>query len=237
MATLGRSKAFVVLVAGTLGAAGAARADVINGTLDADARINQGSPDANFGSESLLTVRANTAANTYKSYLRFTLPDLPDGAQVTAVTLSLTAVNSGANTTVAWWNQNISVFGLKDAAWDESTVTWNNAPSNNTGSTSGFISPPAEALTTFNGNGTTGTFNVSFTSAAALAWFQDAADGGTVTLMLGTSGGSNQLIGSGEIANAAFRPTLAVTYVVPEPGTLALAAMAGSAVLGRRRAK
>lgn len=232
-----RTAIVLASAAATLGSQAIGVADTITADLEADARVNRGSPDASYGGDNVLTVRRGTDANTFKSYLRFDLSNVPDLADVTAVTLNLTAVNSSGVVEVAWWDQTVSVFGLQDAAWDEGTVTWNNAPANNTANSgspaaSSFLSP-AQLLGSFNAMGTTGTYAFSFdlNNPTVAAWFADATDGGTITLMLSTEGTSNQLIGSKE---GNFDPSLGVTYV-PEPGTIALAALGGAAMLCRRR--
>ena len=83
-------------------------------TADADARVEQANPTANFGSSSRLVVDLAPVA---ESYVRFTVPALT-GA-VTRATLRLRV-------------QNATGDGPKVRAtssdWAESTVTWNNRP-------------------------------------------------------------------------------------------------------------
>src|SRR5688500_16962706 len=81
---------------------------------EADARVEQGTPDGNFGSSSRLVADLSPAT---ESYLRFTVP--AGTGPITRATLRLRVENSTSD-------------GPKVRAtaseWQEATVTWNTRP-------------------------------------------------------------------------------------------------------------
>ena len=229
------------LVAG-LGAA-VAQAGVITISPQADSYLNKNSPDNNYGSAAVILVRANPAA-VYKAYMRFDLSGISNLSQISSATLHLTATNSNGTTLSTWVNQTVSIYGLYDSSWGEgtgplagvsdttgNTITWNHAPSNDTSSSTGFLSP-ATLIDTFNANGTVGEY--AFTSTALANYLKNATAGGTVTLLLNTTGTSGIYMGSRDNGASARRPSLDVT-VVPEPATLALLGLGGIATVLRKR--
>lgn len=99
-------------------------------TVNADATIKYASPNTKYGSDPHL-VTESTVYGEYdpkqKSYLRFQLPTVPG----TIIDAELKLVRSS----LAPWNYNVDLYGLKDHVagqnWNESGITWNNAPGNN----------------------------------------------------------------------------------------------------------
>jgi hypothetical protein len=65
----------------------------------------------------------NTTSNIKRSWLKFTIPQLPEGAIISSANLRLQATNSSGAT--------VNVKGSTNTSWTESTITWSNAPSYN----------------------------------------------------------------------------------------------------------
>jgi hypothetical protein len=84
--------------------------------VSADAQVKSTSPDGNYGTYP--TIRANTGSSyTYRSYLTFDVTGL--AGSVSSATLRL-YVNDGS--------ADGGRVGPVAVAWNESTLTWNNAP-------------------------------------------------------------------------------------------------------------
>lgn len=89
-----------------------------------DTRVEEASPDDNFGNEYVLTVQSASGSNLNKRcWFRFDLSGLiPDGATVTSARLMLRPGQfSGADL-------DIAVHGSTDDAWTETGLTWNSQP-------------------------------------------------------------------------------------------------------------
>lgn len=92
-----------------------------------DVSVRSSAPNTNYASS--LPLYAGTATTTvYRSYLKFDLSTLPDGAEVSDAILTVWSRRVGAAGTGVW------VFAAGDG-WSETTLTWANAPA-----------PPGEAL-------------------------------------------------------------------------------------------
>lgn len=160
----------------------------INIFPSADAQVVAGSnADDNYGIESTMFIKnaGFESAVTRKPYLRFDLSSFDGSFAGTSLNLVLTGNNDGTDSPTTF---AVHVYGLNDneanQTWDEATITWNNAPGNDTGSGSGFVSDD----TTFLGilNVTTsdvGNSIVSF-SSTALSDFLAADSDDQVTFML-----------------------------------------------------
>jgi acid phosphatase len=95
-----------------------AAADSQTFTATADAYVTSDAPSANYGSDSRLWVQ--TGPPLEQSYLRFDV-ELPAGAIITGATLQLYA---GAGST----SSGYQAYAVSDITWDESTITYANAP-------------------------------------------------------------------------------------------------------------
>jgi hypothetical protein len=89
-------------------------------TATDDATLDSSQPTANFGSGSRLTVD-NSPINS--ALLRFNV-DLPSGCSVSSAKLQLT-IGSDTGDKSAYGGD---VYALASNTWNESTVTWNTAP-------------------------------------------------------------------------------------------------------------
>ncbi|MFA5204239.1 MAG: DNRLRE domain-containing protein [Lentisphaeria bacterium] len=179
---------------------------------------------ADNGYLSVVTYNSNWSR---KTYLRFDTAGLTGTVQTASLRLDF--VNVGSATT-------LNVYGLNDSAsgqnWGESAITWNNAPGNDTSSSTGMDAGSTTLLGSFavNGNG------FANLSAASLATFLNADTDHLVTFILVPTAGVNVQAYSKDVtvATSAMYPTLSGT--VPEPASaLILLAGAGSLALGRRR--
>lgn len=82
----------------------------------ADAHVRRDQPGANFGGSAGLRVDGDPQTN---SYLRFDV-SVPEGETVTKATLRVFANQSSGS--------GITVHGVADNSWQESQITWDNAP-------------------------------------------------------------------------------------------------------------
>ena len=92
----------------------------------ADARVNQGTPNANAGSATVLRVRF-AAGNSYHSYLRFDLSGL--GGAVTSAKLRLFCSDGS--------NAGGRLFPTS-SSWAENAISWNNKPAATGAQIAGF---------------------------------------------------------------------------------------------------
>jgi len=242
--------------------------------------------NVNFGGEGFLYAHArnkpdDTQIDNEVTYLRFQLPG--DVATVTDARLDLYWERPGDSWD--WYvhglNESASYgAGSLDENWDESAITWNNAPGNDlNGDKKGSDLDPAfttelwkDKIVSMGGvNKKSHTVSVgpdidqpagNATGIANLVNFLNADTNGVVTLIVVSQdpafdatysrflsketdgidprtglayGGAGH---SGDLpANGTLMPLLYIEYTpVPEPASLALAALGGLAVIGRRRA-
>ncbi|WP_245610465.1 CBM96 family carbohydrate-binding protein [Thermococcus celericrescens] len=89
-----------------------------------DAYVNDASPDTNYGTESRLYVGTYYSdGSNYRSYLKFDLSGLPEGAVITSARLYVYTYYGAYGTPV-----NISVCSVDDDSWSETSITWNTKP-------------------------------------------------------------------------------------------------------------
>jgi len=130
----------------------------------ADAFVVSNEPNTNFGGSSQIYVKSDPFI-VRKGYLRFDL-NLIDKSNISNATLSLTYIDTNNI-----WNPppfTYNVYGLNDGnpgeTWNESTITWNNAPANGGGNT--IDSSQSTFLGTFS-------FNPSSTPYGTIISFSD----------------------------------------------------------------
>jgi hypothetical protein len=229
----------VLAVLALLGA-GAARADTIifregallpgggtyGGTLDTE--IQGADPTGAFGTDVSMRADADFGGSAVQSLLYFgnlfgALPDqIPLGSTITSAVLTVVVTNFSDSPV-----GNIAVYEMT-TSWSESS-TWNSLGAGvQPGSETVTVADDTHAVTA---NGPT-TFDV-------LASLQDWASGGTNLgwVIVNDSTDGLQLITS-EYLVTADRPSLEVEFTpIPEPGSFALAGLAGAAALCLRRAR
>lgn len=211
-----------------------------------DNYVQNGSPDAvlaSNGAGTTFVVAARDSLYNRKAYLGFDLTGvLQSNQEFENATLSLTS-SALVGAAGSFTDVSFNVYGITGAtAWSESTITWNNAPYNNTSS--------AIAL---NSSGTVllGSFSVTLSTAVnqthtltaisgSLATYLNWAVGllgdhygtgvtslDTPSLVLTSSTGPNSNLPgitfhSSEATNAAYQPTIIFdTVAIPEPATAA----------------
>jgi len=110
----------------------------LDGTAAKDSYVQSGSPNTNFGSLASAQVKRDNDTNfTRKAYLGFDLSSLPAG-DIVGVELLVDFVDSTAGQTDSTTPWAFELFGLTNESldgWIESgpgSITWNNAPANNT---------------------------------------------------------------------------------------------------------
>jgi hypothetical protein len=91
----------------------------VTAASEADSWIMDKDPGKNFGSDSILKVVAKNGENS-RALLRFALPALPAGCQITGAELQLRNASAKPGRTI----QVFQVAG----AWTETGVTWANQP-------------------------------------------------------------------------------------------------------------
>ena len=250
--------ALSTLVVTALGIAGASYASPISILASKDAYIrSSANSNLNYGADANLQVKfaannTNSVSNNRKSWIGFNL-GATDPTTITSATLALTVGDSiGANDNNLAYT--IHVYGLVDGTrdnWVEGTgttaapttppnslagITWNNAPANNTASSSLLDPTGSIDLGTFvlNGHGgPTGTV-INFSSAALLNLINTDTNG-TVSIALTrdtieTTGNTDtvvQTFASREHGGGLAGPTLLLnSTTVPEASALVLIAPA-----------
>jgi hypothetical protein len=84
----------------------------------ADSYVASDQPDANFGTAAALRISAGDP--TKRAYLQFDVA-LPEGAEIVGATLNV-------DTTVSMSTRGFNAYEVPDDSWDESTITYGNAP-------------------------------------------------------------------------------------------------------------
>ena len=95
-----------------------------------DAEIRSDAPDSNYGAQTTLTASMTSIPVYKKGYVKFDASGLGDG--VVADIDSFTFYFTQPYARDAWF---YLITGADADSWDESTITWNNAPGNGPGST------------------------------------------------------------------------------------------------------
>jgi hypothetical protein len=188
-----------------------------NTTVVTDTTVRQGSPTANFGTATTLTVASGASVNQ-RTYVRFDLaacsPAMPAGATVRLATLRLyvTVMSSACRT--------IDLFPVT-AAWSETGLTWNNQPFGTAINNPASASRTATfAIGTPGGcqNRTNGTYVVGATVTSDVAAFVAGTSTNYGWMLRDDVEGSattrTETFSSKDLDTAAQAPQLVITYVV-----------------------
>ena len=224
----------------------------IETTLQAldDAHVRGGSnANNNYGTLDYIQLkRGNDSTNSRKAYMKFATDDsIPGFAELTALTdaeVLLPFILGAGNAPAADAEAVFRVYGILDDSWDQGSITWNNAPENDTGSLF-LMEPGAQFLGTFSTFGTAAGDLISFSSPELVAFIQGGGVDGLLTLAI-TRDTPESLLGanyvhtlsSSEYSGVPAGPMLHLTGVslIPEPGTLCLLGLGGLLLRRRRRA-
>lgn len=230
----------LLLVGGSFG-------DVVK--ISKDAYVRGGiNADTNYGAVDQLWVRDSASAdNRLKTYLEMDVGSvLGVGEQFSGVTVGLKSVLSQTSGTT------FSLYGIVDNsdAWTETTVTWNNAPRNNTTSGSAMLAG-ASLLATLNVSAGAFISGVVYTFAddritEYLNWtagvvadpYGNGVSADTKATFVIVSSAAEQVFRFASAENISYgapEPIVEYTAVIPEPATLGLVGLATAALFCTRR--
>jgi len=206
--------------------------------VGADAYVRLGTPTTNYGSATdVLTKNNGSGSTTRKSYLRFDLSSLPQTALEAWLSFDTFVNNEGGGGTTPQ-EQVVNVYGLDDGdageSWGESTITWNNAPANNT-SNNGILGN-ASLLGQFTVSAADVPGRTMFSNQNLVDFVNADTDGRATIILTRVSSNGSWNLGFASDEHATFlSPTLSIA--IPEPSALLLAAMGllGLLAWGRRR--
>jgi len=203
------NKKMVMLLALVASIAGVASATVIETYKDGYVQ-NGSETNKNFGAESHVLVKLNDNATSYtrRGYFGFDYSSVSNGA-ITSVTLNLNFIDSHLGSLTSNGDFEFGLYGLNTSPWDESTITWNNAP--------GFT---ATFLGNFSRTGK-GIGSMGFSSDELLSFVQNDSDR-LVSLVLVRNTGTDHgdyvhAIGTKEGSNAS-----SLNVTIPEPAVISL---------------
>ena len=204
---------------------GSALADIIITPVESARTEGADRADDNRHDSKKLTVRASSRGN--KSWIKFDLGDL-DVSNVLSAWLSV-SLHEGKGGDQSFDVSYVNDDYLDNIGWDERSITWNNAPGNDTADL-GLLDP---AMTTLLGtvNFTDGLAGDSF-AVDVLGALQTDTDG-IVQFVLHNSP-NNINLSTHDHPTEAQRPFLDVT-MIPEPTTLVLLGLGGLMAARRRR--
>ena len=174
-----------------------------------DTFIQQGNPTTDFNSSTVLIAHNSTAFpdRNRKIYMKYVLP--ANGTSADSVTLEITP--SSIYNSAWFWTYEI--YGLNDDAPgnDWTSITWNNAPANDTGSGNAFTSDATGLLGQIAGGGSVG--ETRTVASQALVDFIQADQDGVVTLMMVRSNDSTANDTWASLESGSFSsPQLILTY-------------------------
>lgn len=180
-----RFRFVATLLLASLFAFGLASAATVTVTTSKDVTAKLASPDANFGTDTILQVSGSTTGFAKQTFVQFTVSGIPAGSTGITAQLKLRSQVTGTG-------RSITVHSVASTSWTEGGVTWNAKPALGT------------ALSTV----------TSYTNGQDAVWNVSSAVTGNGAFSFGFDGTytSDTTFSSREGANP---PTLVVTYTPP----------------------
>ncbi|MBN1556589.1 MAG: DNRLRE domain-containing protein [Lentisphaerae bacterium] len=182
----------------------------------ADAFIQQNAPDANYGGNNRFECNNNTGGPGFrrKSYLRFDIANKPDLIGRAALKLVTVDCNNGAASL-------IDVYGLNDGdageGWGETTITWNNAPQNDTDDDAFLAGATHLGTLQVAATAPDGT-EYAFTNATLVTFLSADTDDRATFLLRNQTGGTAPYVAFASKENATYAPpTLEMAPGIPPP--------------------
>lgn len=253
-------KPFCVLRAGlalaaplllSMGTASAVTVVVRGNTDSTAATIRNDTANNNFGADGVVIVGTTATNNNtlLRSVLSFNVPTIPVGATIDSVTLTMRQSGPDGATSIdasAIINLHLLTGTFSEGAGTSSGVNNGDVSWNFRGPSSAVWTTPggdfsATVLSSITANPETAAATVhTFGSSADFISAVQGASGGTLSLLmkLATEAPPERrvfLFTSDENGTVSQTPTLTINYTIPEPGSVALAALAGVGLLIRRR--
>ena len=248
---MGRKVGFCCVI--TLAAALVARADTVTLTPDKDTTLIQATAgNLSSGRGDSIYVGRTASYGVRRPLIHFNLSALPSSINVTSVSLRLTAQKANGNRTVILhrvlqdWGEGTSNStggaGVTAAAND---ATWLYRFYNTTAPTSSplWTTPGGSFNSAISGSGLcpAAAGNFTFSSSAQMiadirAWLSDPTNNfGWELIGDESTTRTAAKVFSRDYATASVRPTLTITYTVPEPASLLLLTGFSALIASRRR--
>lgn len=174
-----------------------------------DATANRNTPDLHFPTYNLLYA-GNGLLNLRRTYIKFTLPQLPEGSVVTESNLTLIQqdVHLGSS------DMKLMAFDLSEVgSWTENSISWIDQPvaeSNNAAIANGKIKTLDYAsFQTTNVDGSTYSFNIT---KAVKNWYEGYANNGVMITSSDEGVNSQAAFYSSEHEDATLHPAVTINY-------------------------
>jgi hypothetical protein len=191
------------------------------------------SPDNNFGSDPAFLVRYWSGVRASIGFLRFDISGVTGDMSEAILSLASHPIHGVVYTS------NLAVYGLKEDydIWDESTITYNNAP--------GLLSAPvgeyALEATKLVRLGVIACISNTLCTSDPIqldisSFISSDTDKKISLLIVKESSDSSEWAFRSKEKTGVVIPTLTLPNAVPEPATISLIALGGVALLRRRRA-